>query len=152
MSIEDIIKLLYSTVTENWVAFLLYKKTSWNLILIWVKLDPVDCISNLVRISTSHKRKCNFPPSLSFLILFYSSSLFKNEGGRRNGKDSCSHLSFNHICIILSCALDSCYLLHLYSFYPKHEYSRLSIWKLWLDSWILSFLSVFSLHILLLHT
>lgn len=107
MSIEDIIKLLHSTVTENWVTFLLYKKTSWNLILIWVKLDPVDCISNLVRISTSHKRKCNFPPSLSFLILFYSSSLFKNEGGRRNGKDSCSHLSFNHICIILSCALDS---------------------------------------------
>ena len=114
MSIRGIIKLLHSTVTENWVTFLLYKKTSWNLIMIWVKLDPVACISNLERISTSHKRKCNFPLSFSFLIFFYSSfsivyysSSFKNEGGRRNGKDSYSHLSLNYICIILSCALNS---------------------------------------------
>lgn len=138
------------------MAFVFYKRTSWNLILIWVKLDPVDYISNfvivitIIAVSISHKRKCNFPLSLPFLIFFCNFFLFRNEGGRGNGKDSYSDLSFTNICIILSCAVGSG-VCCLASFYPKHEFLWLSIWKLCLNAWILSFLSVFSLNILLLH-
>lgn len=95
------------------MAFVFYKRTSWNLILIWVKLDPVDYVSNfvivitIIAVSISHKRKCNFPLSLSFLIFFCNFFLFRSEGGRGNGKDSYSDLSFTNICIMLSCAVDS---------------------------------------------